>query len=51
MANLESKALLTGLVVVGVAALLLSDPRCKRGCRTVAQHLLEHGVEKLFAGL
>ena len=33
-------------VLVGIW--LLSNPRCTRGCRTVAQHLLEHGLEGFF---
>jgi|GEM_PF-5275294 len=51
MSRRQANALATGLVFVGVAALLLSNPSCKRGCRTIAQHLLEHGLESLFAGL
>ena len=47
----KSNAFATGLIVVGVAALLLSNPSCKRGCRTIAQHVLEHGLKELFAGL
>jgi hypothetical protein len=30
---------------------LLSDPRCNRGCRTGAEHLIEHGIDDLLAGL
>lgn len=30
---------------------LLSRPNCRRGCRTVAEHLLEHGLEDFFAAL
>lgn len=30
---------------------LLSNPRCTRGCRTVAEHLLTHGIEEFLAGL
>ncbi len=38
-----------GTVLVG--ALLLSDPRCKRGCRTVAEHLVQHGIQDFFTTL
>lgn len=30
---------------------LLSNPRCTRGCRTVAEHLLAHGIDEFLAGL
>jgi hypothetical protein len=35
------------LAVLGVV--LLSDPKCTRGCRTVAEHLLAHGIEGVFS--
>lgn len=38
-----------GTVLVGLW--LLSDPKCGRGCRTVAEHLVEHGVKDFFTGL
>lgn len=31
--------------VAGVVLLL--DPQCKAGCRTLAEHLLTHGLEHL----
>jgi len=40
-----------GLGLGMAALLLLSDPRCSRGCKTVAEHLLSHGLEDLIAGL
>lgn len=49
MAKDQKIALGTTLVVLGF--LLLMRPDCKRGCRTVAQHLVEHGLEDLIAGL
>ena len=30
---------------------LLSRPKCRRGCRTVAEHLLEHGLEDFIGSL
>lgn len=30
---------------------LLSNPGCNRGCRTVAEHFIEHGIADLLAGL
>lgn len=29
---------------------LLSDPRCRHGCRTVAEHLIDHGIQGLLGG-
>jgi hypothetical protein len=37
----DSKGLGILLVIVGIA--LLSDPKCKCGCRTIAEHLLKAG--------
>ena len=41
-----------GLVILGVVVgmWLLSNPRCKRGCRTVAEHLVTHGIDEFLAG-
>jgi len=36
--------------VLGSIALgwfLLSNPRCNRGCKTVAEHLITHGIDEL----
>ena len=38
--------LLIGGLVLGV--MLLSDPRCQRGCRTFAGHLLSYGLDALI---
>jgi hypothetical protein len=43
-----SNALATGLLVLIAGAVLLSNPRCERGCRTVGEHLLTHGLETLL---
>ena len=37
--------------IIALGTLLLSDPHCTRGCRTVAEHLISHGIEDLLAGL
>jgi len=36
-------------VVGGIAfgLVLLSSPRCNRGCRTLAEHLITHGIDEL----
>jgi len=37
------------LWVLGVALglVLLSSPRCNRGCRTLAEHLITHAIDEL----
>ena len=42
-----------GLVILSVIVgmWLLSNPRCKRSCRTVAEHLITHGIDEFIAGL
>jgi hypothetical protein len=37
------------LVLGGVALglVLLSSPKCNRGCRTLAEHLIMHGIDEL----
>jgi hypothetical protein len=27
---------------------LLSSPKCNRGCRTIAEHLITHGIDDLI---
>jgi hypothetical protein len=49
MSKDTSNSVATGLVVLFVGALLLSSPRCDRGCRTVGEHLVTHGLEELLA--
>jgi len=44
-----------GVIVVGVFAvligkMLLSEPHCKGGCRTLAEHLVEHGIKNIIRG-
>ncbi len=51
MKNDSSNAIAVGLLVLIAGVVLLSDPQCKRGCRTVGGHLLEHGLETLLASL
>jgi hypothetical protein len=31
--------------------LMLSDPRCNRGCKSVAEHLVSHAIDDLLGGL
>lgn len=50
MGKNNSNTVVTGLLVVGIAALLLWSPSCQHGCRTVAEHLFEHGLKTVFGG-
>lgn len=34
-----------------LAAFLRSRPNCGQGCQTVAQHLADHGIDTIIAGL
>lgn len=47
MRKSESKFLL-GLFAIGATLLLMSNPRCGAGCKTVLQHLLGHELDSLF---
>lgn len=42
-------ALLIGVGSVIVGLWLMSRPKCNRGCRTMAEHLVEHGIEDLVS--
>jgi len=50
MSKAETKILIGFLLVIG-GAVLLSNPRCPRGCKTVAEHLLSHGLDDLIASV
>jgi hypothetical protein len=39
---------LLGLLTIGATLYLMTDPRCKTGCKTVLQHLLSHELSALF---
>jgi hypothetical protein len=47
----KQEAIGVGVVLAIVGILLLARPDCYRGCRTVAEHLLVHGLDDLIAGL
>jgi hypothetical protein len=38
-----------GLLVV--ATILASRPSCNRGCRTLAEHLIEHGISDIVTAM
>jgi hypothetical protein len=47
----KSDAVVAGVLILIVGAVLLSNPECKGGCRTVGGCLLEHGFKTLLASL
>ncbi len=47
----NDKALLVSTGVFLVDLWLVSRPNCSRGCQTVAEHLIEHGLADFFATL
>jgi hypothetical protein len=47
----EGATLLTAVCVTMAGLWLISDPQCRRGCKTVAQHLVEHGIGDFFGTL
>jgi hypothetical protein len=32
---------------IALGLVLLSSPRCNRGCRTLAEHMITHGIDEL----
>jgi hypothetical protein len=46
-----NKEFLWALIFLGVGVAMLQDPKCQRGCRTVAEHLLSHGIDDFLATL
>jgi hypothetical protein len=49
MKNQNAMIVSGGICLLGLW--LLSTPNCRRGCRTVAEHLLEHGLQDFFTAL
>lgn len=47
----SSNALAVGILVFLAGEAFLSTPRCERGCRTVGEHLLTHGLKTLLGSL
>jgi hypothetical protein len=43
--------MMMGLGFTVVTLLLLSSPRCNRGCRTVLEHILYHGLDDFLGGV
>lgn len=46
-----NKEFFWALIFVGVGVAMLHDPKCRRGCRTVAEHLVSHGIDDFLASL
>ncbi len=51
MAKKSEGAFLTAGALVLVGLWLVSRPQCNRGCKTVAEHLIEHGISDFIGGL
>jgi len=49
MKNDKALVISSGVFLVGLW--LASRPNCSRGCRTVAEDLIEHGLADFFATL
>ncbi len=47
----KENILLLSLATVGVGIWLTRNPQCDRGCKTVAEHLIEHGLRDFFGTL
>lgn len=35
-------------LAIGLGFVLLSNPNCNRGCKTLAEHLITHGADVLL---
>lgn len=51
MKKSQQQMIVAGAVAIGFALLLSSSPNCNKGCKTLAQHLLDHGFDDLLGGL
>lgn len=40
-----------GVVLTIAGCLLLQKPNCRRGCKTIAEHLVTDGLDDMLAGL
>jgi hypothetical protein len=49
--NKKEQMIVLGVGMFVAAVVLASNPRCNRGCKTLAQHLAEHGIEDFLGGL
>lgn len=47
----KDQSVAVGVVFIAVSLLLMTRPNCPRGCRTLAEHLLQHGLADLLFGL
>ena len=43
--------LVVSSAVLVIGLVLLSQPKCHKGCRTVAEHLVEHGIQDFLSAL
>jgi hypothetical protein len=48
MKKQDEKTLVVAVATMMIGAVLLSDPKCSRGCQTLAEHLWNHGFDDLL---
>lgn len=46
-----NEKIIPGLFLLMLGLMLLQKPNCRRGCRTVAEHLLTDGLDGMIAAL
>lgn len=51
MTTKDWNLLAVGLILALIGYGLLKQPNCNRGCRTIAEHILNHGLGDIFAAL
>jgi hypothetical protein len=47
----NNKMVWTGVSLMVLAVVLASRPTCNRGCQTLAEHLIEHGLSDMVGAL
>ncbi len=47
----KQQTAVVGVALAILAIWLLKRPNCNRGCKTVAEHLLSHGLDDILSGL
>ena len=51
MSSKQENLIWGGLVLLGIGWVLSRNPNCNRGCKTVAGHLVSHGLDDIIGGL
>lgn len=48
---MKTDHILLGLFLLFLAYVLIRNPKCNRGCKTLAEHLFTDGLEDVVGGL